>query len=204
LDDEEWDIIMLQQGSAESRDYALYQPYLDSIIVCLNDTINHPFKIAWLSIPAYGEGYGPLNGSPSSEMFYDIMACTDSVMTQTEIDYLFPCGTAIQNARTTELDKLGRYHHLTYDGMHMQEGIPCVIEAYVVTQVLLNMLGIDVSIDDDLVNITEDWLQQNSIPQLGGQPVGMTPAYRELAKYCAKMAIKSPMEITDCSNFLAW
>ncbi len=204
LDDEEWDIIMLQQGSAEARDYALYQPYLDSIIVCLNDTINHPFKIAWLSIPAYGEGYGPLNGSTSNEMFYDIMACTDSVMTQTKIDYLFPCGTAIQNARTTELDQLGRFYHLTYDGMHLQEGIPCVIEAYVVVQVLLNQLGIDVSIDDDLVNITEDWLQQNSIPQLGGQPVGMTPAYRELAKYCAKMAIKSPMEITDCSNFLAW
>ena len=204
LNDEEWDIIMLQQGSAESRDYTFYQPYLDSILICLNDTLNRPFKKAWFSIPAYGENYGWLNGSTSNEMFYDIMSCTDSVMTNVGMDYLFPCGTAVQNARTTVLDRLGRYKHLTYDGMHMQEGLPCLIEAYVTTQVLLNALDVDATIDDDYLNVTEDWPQQNSIPQAAGVPVGMTPAYRELGKHCAKMALKSPMEITDCSNFLEW
>ena len=204
LNEEAWDIIMLQQGSADSRDYALYQPYLDSILICLNDTINRPVKKAWLSIPAYGENFGWLNGSTSDEMFYDIMLCTDSVMTNTDIDYLFPCGTAIQNARTTDLDQLGRYKHLTYDGMHMQEGLPCLIEAYVATQVLLNALEINATIDNDFQNVTEEWIQQYAIPQAVGKPVGMTPAYRELGKYCAKMALKSPMVITDCSHFLEW
>jgi hypothetical protein len=204
LENETWDIVMLQQGSTESRDYALYQPYLDSIIVSLKEKMTTPVTIGWMLIPAYPDGQELLEESSSDEMFRDIAACTDSVMTQTGIDFMIPCGTAIQNARTTSLDQLGDFGHLSYEGRHLQDGIPCLIEAYTVTQVLLDKLGVQSLIDDDFLNVTDSWIMENHTPQENGSAVGMTPTNRELAKYCAKMAIRSPYEITDCSGFLEW
>ena len=204
LASENWDFVIMQQGSTDVRDYSLYQPYLDSILVRLNDKITHPFKCGWMMIPAYPDGQELLNGSTSDEMFADIAACADSVMTHTDMDFLIPCGTAIQNARTTILDQLGYFGHLSYEGRHLQDGIPCLIEAYTVAQVLLGQLGVRASIDDDFLNVTESWLFDSDIPQVAGEPTGMTPTNRELAKYCAKMAINSPYVITDCSNFLNW
>ncbi len=204
LENETWDIVMLQQGSTESRDYALYQPYLDSIIVSLKEKMTTPVTIGWMLIPAYPDGQELLEESSSDEMFRDIAACTDSVMTQTGIDFMIPCGTAIQNARTTSLDQLGDFGHLSYEGRHLQDGIPCLIEAYTVTQVLLDKLGVQSLIDDDFLNVTDSWIMQNHTPQENGSAVGMTPTNRELAKYCAKMAMRSPYEITDCSGFLEW
>ena len=228
LDDEKWDIVILQQSSAMSRDYALYQPELDSLIMILKDRLRDTLQInlqdslqdslqnnlqdsllqvpkfGWLLTPAYPENQEMLNGSTSDEMFYDVAACADSVLNKTDVSFIIPVGTAIQNARTTELDQLGRTQHLTYDRWHLQEGIPCLIAAYTVTQTLINELGINASIYTDELNVTESWLKQYAIMQLNGTPVGMTPTYRELAKFCANMAIKRPYEIVDCSWFIQW
>ena len=194
----------MQQGSTDSRDYSLYQPYLDYMMAYLDSALNTTYKTGWMLIPAYPDGQELLENSTSNDMFYDIAACTDSVMTLTGMDFLIPCGTAIQNARTTELDRLGYWGHLSYEGRHLQDGIPCLIESYTVAQVLLDQLGVRASIDDDFLNVTDTWLVEKDIPQVAGSSAGMTPTNRELAKYCAKMAIQNPYVITDCSNFINW
>ena len=204
LKSDKWDVVIMQQGSTDSRDYSLYQPYLDYMMAYLDSALNTTYKTGWMLIPAYPDGQELLENSTSNDMFYDIAACTDSVMTLTGMDFLIPCGTAIQNARTTELDRLGYWGHLSYEGRHLQDGIPCLIESYTVAQVLLDQLGVRASIDDDFLNVTDTWLVEKDIPQVAGSSAGMTPTNRELAKYCAKMAIQNPYVITDCSNFINW
>lgn len=196
--DEPWDIVILQQASTDSKNFATYQPYLDGIINWLYGELAHPVRLGWLLTPAYPTGYSLLNdyGITSDGMFNMISGCAKRVVDSTPVDFVIPCGTAVQNARCTPLDSVGNFRHLSFEGRHLQEGLGCQVEAYVAVLSVLSMTSPYMSIFGDRTRVTSDWVVGKNIPGPDGKPVGSTDANCAIAQKCAVMAFKHPFEIT--------
>jgi hypothetical protein len=128
-------------------------------------------------------------------MFERIAQSVSQVQQDTGIQLLLPCGTAIQNARTTPLDSLGDLGHL-FDYLHLQEGIPCLIEAYTATAALLARYGLSDRVWTDTTWVDQYWLRAKNIQELNGEPVGMSEENRAIAKQCAIKALENPLSIT--------
>ena len=196
LESRNWDIILLQQLSNQSSNYIYYQPQLNSLIDSLQ--IKAPgAHIGWLLTPAFPEGYMVLGDEPSDSMFYGIADCSRRVLDETLVTFVIPGGTAIQNARHTMLDSLGTFGHLTVDGRHLQDGLPCLIEGLTVAQTLADYLGLEAPAEDVELPVTESWAIANNIPQFADPVVGMTESEIQLGKECMKAAIANPFEITQ-------
>lgn len=201
VEDEDWDIITFQQQSSRSRFYSTFQPYLNNIIDWLPSHLSKSVKLGWLLTPAYPTGYSDLGDDTSDQMFAKICTAAQEVLSKTAIDFVIPAGTAIQNARTTSLDELGDFGHLSYEGLHLQEGIPCLLEAYVVARILLDITGYgDRGILGNDVEPTQTNVVAWHVPQRDGSSVGVTAANLLLSQKVATMAIKKPYEITDCGT----
>lgn len=191
-----WDVIVLQQQSNMSRDYSTYQPYLNQIIDWLDEKVTCQHEYAWLITPSYPDNLPRLAPDTTSvQMFERIAQCVSQVQQDTGIELLLPCGTAIQNARTTPLDSLGDLGHL-FDYLHLQEGIPCLIEAYAATAALLARYGLSDRVWTDTTWIDQRWLRAKNIQEINGEPVGMSEENRAIAKQCAIKAIENPLSIT--------
>ena len=196
IDSHPWDVIVLQQQSNASRDYSTYQPYLSQIIDWLDEKVTWEHQYAWLITPSYPDNLPRLAPDTSSvQMFERILECVRNVQNDTGIELLLPCGTAIQNARTTPLDSLGDFGHL-FDYLHLQDGIPCLIEAYAATAALLARYGLSDRVWTDTTWINQQWLHFNNIQEINGLPVGMSEENRAIAKQCAIKALENPLSIT--------
>ena len=106
LNDENWDIVFFQQGSASSGLYSTYQPYFNSLQEWLPSKIQSlGYKTGWLMPWAWStkritEVGGNLDGGATmDEMYANISQATQSLMAESGqyIDLLCPCGTAVQN-----------------------------------------------------------------------------------------------------------
>lgn len=196
----EWDIIMLQQQSSASRNYSTYQPYLNDIVTLLLGKLNHPVKIGFFLTPALPDGASTIGSDTSDEMFAKIVTAVQRVIDETAVEFAIPVGTAVQNARTTTLDSLGDFGHLSYDGLHLQEGIPCLLEAYVAAMYYAGMIGLEKGVFGSQIRPTQEWVTANNIIQQDGTSVGVTDANCYIAQKCAAIAMKKPYVITDLTT----
>lgn len=192
---EDWDIVILQQQSADSRYYSTYQPYLDHLIDYIH-TDKPKAKIAWLLTQAYGEGFGDLKGMVSDEMWARTDEASERVMKETGVNILIPAGTAIQNARYTSLDRFGKFGHLVHDGYHLQEGVAAYIEGLVATRSLLAAYGVDVDVQQSRIKVTHDWWKGKNTPQPHGEPEEATDEEWTIARQCAQWALDTPWSLT--------
>lgn len=192
---ENWDIIILQQQSADSRYYSTYQPYLDHLIDYIH-TDKPKAKIAWLLTQAYGEGYKELKGMTSDEMWARTDEASERVMKETGVNILIPAGTAIQNARYTPLDRFGKFGHLVNDGYHLQEGVAAYIEGLVATHSLLKAYGVDVDVKQSQIQVTHDWWKGKNTPQPNGEPEEAKEEDWKMARQCAQWALDAPWRLT--------
>lgn len=192
---QDWDIVIFQQQSAASRYYDTYQPYLNELLDYLK--VAKPFATpAWLLTQAYGTGHKPLGEMSSDEMWARVNASSEQVVNETGVKLLIPAGTAIQNARYTMLDRLGKTKHLVNDGYHIQEGIPALIEALVTAEVVMGHYGVDVDVEKSRLEITPEWRRERRTPQPNGEPEEATEEEYRIARQCAKWALQSPWQIT--------
>lgn len=191
----QWDIIIFQQNSANSRTYSTYS-YLGDLIDEIYAIIDYPVKIGWNMTHAWADGYSSLSDS-SAEMYADIVACVEQLVKDYPIEFVLPYGTAIQNARGTSLDSLGTFGHLTYDGTHLNDGIPCLVASYAVFLELVKQSGNDYrSIIGEQTRPDATWTTEQAIPQSDGSPVGVNDANCLIAQKCAVMAEKYPFEVS--------
>ncbi len=194
---EPWDYIILQQVSSQSRDYDLYQPYLDLLMHWIDSLATNPQKkYIWMLTPSYADGYHRLPDGSSLNMFYDVAACSRRVIDETPIDIIMPCGTGIQNARASDIDAMGDYGHLSKDGMHLQEGLPCLIENWIAAMTILDDLGIEYDLWSENFDVTNHWLLTIRRPDPRGVVYGVGERSRKWGKICALDAMAHPYERT--------
>ena len=131
INDEPWDFITFQQNSQNSGIYSTYNPYLSYLIDYVKG-IHPQASLGWIMTWAYAqdvehEGFSNYNHDQMT-MYNAIVDANIQVMRDhPELKCLIPCGTAIQNLRTTCIgDNVNR------DGIHLDLKIGRLTAAYTV------------------------------------------------------------------------
>jgi hypothetical protein len=201
----DWDIVVLQQRGRLSPDYSSYQPYLNNLITEIYGALSFPVKFVWyavMSAAAYNSG-GTTYYYTDEEIvqnYENNCAAAQRVLNETLCEAVIPVATAVQNARTTTLDSVGNYGKLTYEGVHLQEGLPCQLAAYAVCMTIMSLCGFaNRSIYGDTTRATSDWLSDKSMPGPNGSSTGVTDENCRLAQMSAIMAQRHPFQVTDIS-----
>ena len=195
LADEDWDVITVQQASAYAGVWSTFSNLnglIDRIVGYCAATHGKPVKMGWL-MPQLRYSLIETTGSYAA-----IIDCVEKVIQTTPIDFVIPCGTAIQNARGTSLDAVGDSGHLTYDANgHLQEGLPVLLACYVTALKTLELCGMPYhGILGEQTRPTDAWISAHNIPGQNGSSTGVTDGNCLLAQKCAVAAIKKPFEIT--------
>ena len=216
LDGYHWDIICLQQAQPQKAE--TYQPYCDELINLITVHINYPVKFIWYLTQIFSATQN--SGAPRSEetiqSYYEsAVLAAQTVKEQTVCDFVVPVGTAIQNARSIEAIKtIGAYstnpnnstgfgYLNAYDGVHLQEGLPCQIAAYTFILSLLDIYGMkEYSVNAETTRVTAEWTTGKNIPSPHGTPIGSTTENCLIAQKCAIMAMRHPYEVTDMNYII--
>ena len=107
---------------------------------------------------------------PTTDVVY---AATENAMklfiSDTAAEDVIPCGMGIYKAMQTSLDSLGDMGHLSHDGLHAQEGIPCLLQAYIVVLWILKELELPNSVYTSPIRITTSVYESLNVP---GKNVG--------------------------------
>lgn len=130
LQDEQWDIITMQQGSGTSGMADTYSESIDALIAYVNENKTNPnAQLVWHMTWAYQEGSTnaafPRYDSNQMTMYNAIVDAVQKVIVpMKEFHSIIPVGTAIQNARTSFIGD-----NLTKDTYHLND-LGDVIGAY--------------------------------------------------------------------------
>lgn len=195
---QQWDLVVLQQGSMAAHSYDATLPFIQ-----LFSNYIHAFSPATPIAYQFGQSRtaypakNALHGKTTDEVWEMQAMVARRLLEEGDVDYVIPCGTAIQNARHTRLDTLGKGGHLTYDGTHLQEGLPCMVDSYTSTQALLNILSIDVSVKSSILRVDDVWGGKTKIPGRNGRYITGTDEDYALCLQCALKAIDVPFVITE-------
>ena len=127
--DEPWDYVTFQQNSEDSGLYSTYTPFLRNLIDYVKD-IHPEAKLGWVMTWAYAQdfdGSGFQNYQNDQAVMYDSIrnAVRQMLADYPEIEFVVPCGTAVQNLRSSFLgDRVNR------DGTHLNTFIGRYLTAY--------------------------------------------------------------------------
>ena len=196
ISSKKWDLVVLQEGSRTARFYDLTKNSVHSICNYIR-VIQPNVYIAFMINPPHADGYSDLGEFTSNEIWMQYVQTARQLLEENEIDYIIPCGTGIQNARQTYLDSLGVFGSLSYDGKHLQEGIPCLIDAFTASQSLFNFFNINSSINNCSLKIIQQWVNNSKIPGQHGKVIEGTDEDYSISKKCAINAIESPFSLSD-------
>ena len=112
------------------------------------------------------------------------------ILKSTASEGLIPTGMAVYNALSTDLNNLGDIGQLTNDGTHTQDGLPTLLQNYVVLCWIFEKLGMDRSIYGHPMRMTTDIYNRISVPvaNLGSGIVQGTEVQYTLAQEVALKA----------------
>lgn len=193
-----WDIVVLQQFSKYAIDYDSYNPYLQNLIKAIRTYCENPnVCIAWQLIHSYGKGYerDTLTGY---NRWVTITKATKEMVQKDGIDVIIPTGTAIQQARETELETP---YDLTRDNTHLCYGVGRYIAACCWMETLFKP-SFGVSIKGNTANhpLTESELNDSEMGFIPASSVPVTDQNRDLCQQCALDACTNPYEIHPKGN----
>ncbi len=139
IEDENWDIVVIQQSSPKSGIYDTFQPWLGRLVEIIRwHCSNAGACVAWQQTWAYSTNSThpdfPRYEKNQSLMYKGIMSATESVLEKTGIETIIPTGTAVQNMRATEFCDEKEF---TRDGYHLSYGAGRYLGACVWFQTLV-------------------------------------------------------------------
>jgi hypothetical protein len=145
--DEEWDIIFMQQGAAQSPQLNTYNDYIDQLRNIIDPYVAEHCpnaKFIWNMLWGYQSNSTQsvfVNTFNSNQMYMyesNVNAVQKHVVPRTDFDRIIPTGTVIQNARTSFFgDKLCRdtYHLNDLGGILAAYGLYATITGQPLTEV---------------------------------------------------------------------
>ena len=77
---------------------------------------------------------------------------------------MIPNGIAVYRALDSDLDYLGDQQHLSPDGTHTQEGLPCLLQTYVTLCWVFDRLDIKKSVYGHPMRMTTEIYKKISVP----------------------------------------
>lgn len=190
-----WDLITIQQaGSYNYGEWNYYfKPYVYQIQAELQKQVKHNFTLGYLMTHA--------SYSTSSETlltrYNGIVQNATKMLENTPVEIVMPYATALQNARTTYLDRFGAGEHLMGDTAHVSDGVGCLTCAYANTMAILDLIGSKKSIVGSQIYPDAAWLSSHNIPAVSSTIEGLSRYNIWLAQQCAVMATKYPLQLTD-------
>lgn len=145
---------------------------------------NRNFKVVTLF-------HAPLRSSADA-VFERTKAGNELILKKTIAESMMAPGVAIYRALSTTLDSLGDLGHLSPDGTHAQEGLPCLLEAFVVFIWIMRQLAIPISIANCQLRMTTTVYNSINVPgpNLGTGVIPGTDAENNLAQDVAILADK--------------
>ena len=116
----------------------------------------------------------------------------DLILKKTIADDMIPNGIAVYRALSTELDELGDEGHLSPDGLHTQEGLPCLLQTFVTLRWMFEKRGIMKSFFASPIRMTEEIYNTLNVPgaNLGTGVIAGTDEQNLLAQKVAVQAVK--------------
>lgn len=191
LEDEGWDIVVLQQASHFSGLYDTYFPWLGRLIgIVLSHTANPELCLAWHMTWAYAKdsdhGGFARYGNDQQRMYEAIVGAVKRLQVDFGIEVLIPTGTAVQNARAN----ITSMRDLTRDGYHLDLGVGRYTAACTWFEALIApSLGIPVR--DNAFRIREG----------GPETTPVKSSTVQRCFYAVEEAVKNPFE---CSGVVAF
>ena len=126
LQSQPWDVVVIQQASALSTNFKSFQPYMSRMIEYIHqDCPNKHVRIGWQLTWSYPQT--ATSGPVYEEGWRKIAMIANQKCHDAGIDFIIPSGTAIQNARTTELGE--NSNGITRDGLRLSLGVGVYIAA---------------------------------------------------------------------------
>ena len=126
LQNQPWDVVVIQQASLKSNLHNSYQPYLSRLNEYIHqECMNKQVRVAWQLTWSYPET--ATSGPIDEEGWREIAMIANQKCHDVGISTIIPSGTAIQNARTTSLGQDS--NALTRDGLHLTLGVGRYIAA---------------------------------------------------------------------------
>lgn len=179
LSAQEWDVISLQQASPLSGQPQSYEPFLSELIAYVRERAPQA-KLVWNMTWAYqadfaSETFAPY-GYNQRRMYENILAAVkEKVLPHPEFSAAAPCGTAVQNARTSFLGDA-----LTRDGFHLSYGVGRYIAGLTFAKTVLGVSPERVSFVPAGVDEAERAVAAEAAKNACAQPFAVTPSvYRE-------------------------
>lgn len=191
-------------------------------IVCLQEYFNYKETYTasdledWNNCRDYiQENYGGDNGLEFISLFHaplrsdasDVFALTKSgnalILQQTISEDMIANGIAVYRALSTDLDNLGDAGHLSPDGTHTQEGLPCLLQTYVTLLWIFDKLSINKSVYGLPMKMTTDIYNTLNVPgpNLGTGVITGTDAQNLLAQEVAIKAYKEGKQFVIANLF---
>lgn len=179
----QFDIVCLQEyfnykSEYSASDKADFQSVVDYIKAHYSGT----FKVVTLL-------HQPKRDRPDS-IFRLTLESNKWLLDNTVVQSVIPAGAATYKALSTELDSLGDQGHLSPDGTHSQEGLPCMLQAYVTALWVFDQFCIQRGVLNNAVRVTASNYSSIHVPgpNLGSGVVEGTEAQNYLAQQVATVA----------------
>lgn len=168
-----WDVVTMQQASALSGIAGSYSPYLCELISYVR-RLAPTAKLVWNATWAYQKDSDHPDfvnyGKNQARMYENIADCVRGCVLPTgAFAAVAPCGTAIQNARTSFLGDT-----LTRDGFHLSLGVGRYIAALTMAETLTGKIAKNLSF----------------------VPACVSAAEKRVAEESAENAVKTPFSVT--------
>lgn len=186
----DWDVVVLQQFSQDAIDYATYNPYLTSMLTCIQASCkNKDVAVAWQMVHAYGKNSKENKGLAGVDRWKKNVKATQTMMRKDGIHLIIPTGTAIQLARQSTLNNA---YDLTRDNIHLCYGVGRYVAACTWVETLFAPV-FGISIEGNTANhfITEAEENDPNESFISGSSVEVNDENRAR---CQEMALRA------CSN----
>lgn len=190
LQDEDWDIILIQQSAARSPQPDTYGDYIDQLMPYVKENATNPnVRYVWNMLWAYqhdsdDEIAFPKFDRDQMKMYEaNVNTVKELIVPRTDFHAIIPSGTAIQNARTSYFGD-----NLTRDGMHLNS-LGRAIAGYTMYAVLTGKPLTQVNLTDITKAMTGDT-----------DPLILTDADKAVIIEVANAAIANPFAVTPSTH----